>query len=64
MPGERFQNALLNWQVEQLSDEYYRMINIDSADLSLILNAFHLSIPNDLFTRGQLRTLASDISIF
>ncbi len=64
MPGEKFQKALLDWQVEQLSDEYYRMVNVDSDDLSLILKAFMLTIPNDLFTRGQLRTLASDISIF
>lgn len=64
MPGNRFQKALLDWQVEQLSDEYYRMVNVDSDDMNLILKAFNFSIPIDLFTRGQLRTLASNISIF
>ena len=33
LPGNRLSKALLNWQVEQLSDEYFRMVNIDSADL-------------------------------
>ena len=56
--------ALLNWQVERLSDEYYRMVNVDSDDLSLILSAMNISIPKDLFTRGQLRTLASNLTVF
>ena len=64
LPGDRFQKALLNWQVEQLSDEYYRMVNVDSDDLSLILSAMNISIPKDLFTRGQLRTLASNLTVF
>ena len=64
LPGDRFQKALLNWQVERLSDEYYRMVNVDSDDLSLILSAMNISIPKDLFTRGQLRTLASNLTVF
>lgn len=64
MPGKRFQKALLDWRVEQLSEEYYRMVDSNSNDLVLILKALNVSIPNDLFTRGSLRTLASDISIF
>lgn len=64
MPGDRFQKALLDWQVEQLSDEYYRLVNAESDDLRMILKAFDISIPNDLFTRGQLRTFASTLTIF
>ena len=64
MPGERFQKALLDWQVEQLSDEYYRLVNAESDDLLMILKAFDISIPNDLFTRGQLRTFASALKVF
>ena len=61
MPGDRFQKALLDWQVEQLNDEYYRMVNANSDDLNVIFKALELTIPNDLFTRGQLRTLVSDL---
>ena len=64
LPGERFQKALLDWQVEQLSDEYYRLVNAESDDLLMILKAFDISIPIDLFTRGQLRTFASSLKVF
>ena len=64
LPGNRLSKALLNWQVEQLSDEYFRMVNIDSADLKVILTAVGLDLPAKLFTRGDLRTLKSSCSIF
>ena len=64
MSGERFSRALLDWQVEQLSDEYYRMVNVDSDDLKLILNAFGISLPLDLFTPGQLRSVGSHVEVF
>ena len=64
LPGNRFSEALLNWQVEQLDEEYYRMVNTDSKDLKLILDAFNLTTPVDLFTRGQLRALGSQVKPF
>ena len=64
MPGNRLSKALLNWQVEQLSDEYYRMVNSDSADLKVVLNAFGLVLPSKLFTHGDLRALKSSCSLF
>ena len=64
LPGNRLSKALLNWQVEQLSDEYYRMVNASSDDLKLILKAFELDLPLKLFTRGDLRSLKSKISVF
>ena len=63
MPGNRFQKALLDWQVEQLNDEYYRMVNVNSDDLNVILKSLGITIPYDLFTRGQLRSLASDLKL-
>ena len=51
--GNRLAYALLNWQVEQLSDEYFRMVNSDSDDLKMILGAFGLNLPSILFTRGD-----------
>ncbi len=64
LPGNRLSKALLNWQVEQLSDEYYRMVNVTSDDLKLTLDAFGLIIPLTLFTRGDLRSLKSSFSVF
>ena len=64
LPGKRLQEALLNWQVEELSDEFYRMVNLDSNDLKTILDAYNLSIPLDLFTRGDLRKLKASVSAF
>lgn len=64
LPGERLSKALLDWQVEQLSDEYFRMINTDSADLKIILSAVGLAFPSMLFTRGDLRCLKSSCSVF
>ena len=64
LPGNRLSKALLDWQVEQLSDEYYRMVNVASDDLKLVLNAFGLDLPLKLFTRGDLRSLKASISVF
>ena len=62
--GLRLSKALLNWQVEQLSDEYFRMVNVDSDDINLILKAFGICLPMKLFTRGDLRSLKSSITVF
>ena len=64
IPGNRLSKALLNWQVEQLSDEYFRMVNVDSDDITLVLDAFGINLPFKLFTRGDLRSLKSSISVF
>lgn len=64
IPGNRLCKALLNWQVEQLSDEYFRMVNVTSEDIQLILYAFGLDLPLKLFTRGDLRSLKSSITVF
>ena len=64
LPGYRLSKALLDWQVEQLSDEYYRMVNVASDDIKLILKTFGLDLPLKLYTRGDLRSLKSKISVF
>ena len=63
LSGDRLQKALLDWQVEEISDEYYRMVNVDSEDLKMILKAFHLDLPLKLFTRADLRSLKSSVSL-
>ena len=62
--GSRLSKALLDWKVEQLSSEYFRMSYVNSDDLRLILDAFGLHIPPILFTRGDLRTLKASVSAF
>ena len=62
--GSRLSKALLDWKVEQLSSEYFRMSYVNSDDLRLILDAFGLHIPPILFTRGELRTLKASVSAF
>lgn len=62
--GKRLSKALGNWKVEQLSDEYYRMVDSDSEDLKTILQAYGLSIPLELFTSGQLRALGANLQVF
>ena len=64
LPGSRLQEALKNWQVEELSEEYYRMIHMDSEDLQMILRAYNISIPLELFTRGDLRKIKAAVSAF
>jgi transposase len=62
--GSRLSKALLDWKVEQLSSEYFRMSYVNSDDLRLILDAFGLHIPPILFTRGDLSTLKASVSAF
>ena len=64
LSGSRLSKALLDWKVEQLSSEYFRMSYVNSDDLRLILDAFGLHIPPILFTRGDLRTLKASVSAF
>ncbi len=64
LTGERLTKALRDWKVEQLSSDYFRMVDADSDDLLRILNAFGVTLPLDLFTRGQLRSLSSNFKLF
>lgn len=64
MPGKRLQSALHSWTVDQVSDEYYRMSDIDDPDLKTICSAVNLEIPRKIFTMGDLRSLKSSVKIF
>jgi len=64
LPGDRFQKALRSWSIDQISDEYYRMSNIDNEDLKTICSAVNLQLPLKLFTLGDLRSLKSSVEIF
>jgi transposase len=64
LPGDRVQKALRSWSIDQISDEYYRMCNIDDEDLKTICSAVKLQLPLKLFTLGDLRSLKSSVEIF
>ncbi len=64
LPGDRLQKALRFWSIDQISDEYYRMSNINDEDLKTICSAVNLQIPLKLFTLGDLRSLKSSVEIF
>lgn len=64
LPGDRVQKALRSWSIDQISNEYYRMCNIDDEDLKTICSAVKLQLPLKLFTLGDLRSLKSSVEIF
>ena len=64
MTGHRLAKALRSWTVDPVSDEYFRMSDVQTGDMKKILDAVHLSVPLQLFTRGQLRTLKSSVKLF
>ena len=64
MPGERFQKALLDWQVDKLPGDYFRMNNVQNVDLQIILNALGVKLVPMLYTRGDIRSLKSGVSVF
>jgi len=61
--AERVKNALNNWTVEMLPDDFYRFNNLDMPDLKLILDAFNINIPKKLFRRQQLKSIKTSIKI-
>ncbi len=61
IPGERFQKALLEWQIDKLPGEYFRMLNVANPDLLLILRSFGVSLSPKLYTRGEIRSLNSSV---
>lgn len=64
LPGDRLSKVLRNWQVDMLPGDLYRMLNVTNDDLQMILEAFDMTIPAKLFTRGELRALKSSVKIF
>lgn len=64
LPGKRFAKALADWQVDKLPGDYYRMLDVASEDLKVILKALGMTIPVKLFSRGNLWTLKASAKIF
>ena len=64
LSGERVRDALNKWQVDKLPSDLYRFMNVDDADLKLILDAFGIKIPLKFFRRVELKQIKSSIDIF
>ena len=64
LPGKRLARALADWKVDKLPGDYYRMLNVGSEDLKVILKAFGVVLPVKLFSRGDLRALKASAKIF
>ena len=64
LSGERIQQALNRWNVDALSGDLCRFMDIDDPDLKLILDAFQIHIPAKLYRRAELKGIKKDIKIF
>lgn len=64
LSGERVQQALQKWKIEELPDEYFRFCDIDNPDLKKLLQAFEIELPQKLFTVGELQKIKSNIKVF
>lgn len=62
--GARIQTALNKWKVDRLPGDLYRFMDIDDADLKLILEAFDIKIPARLYRRAELKAIKTDTKIF
>jgi len=64
LTGERVQNALKKWRVELLASAYYRFCSLAEPDLKLLLDAYGIHIPADLFTSGDLQSVKTSFNVF
>jgi len=63
IPAYKIIKALNKWTVDKMNDEYYRFNNVHDEDLSLILKAFNITIPNKLYKRADLKHIKVGIKI-
>lgn len=64
LSGKRLTEALRSWKINELPGNYYQMLRSSSADLELVLKAMGITIPNKLFSRGDLRAMKSSVKVF
>ena len=64
LPGARIANALREWQVDELPDDYYRMLNVAGEDIRLIFKAFGIDVAAKIYTNGDIRGLKSAVTAF
>ena len=62
--ASRIQTALNKWKVDTLPDDLYRFMDVDDPDLKLILDAFNIGVPPELYRRAELKSIKTGISVF
>ena len=62
LSADRIRKALNLWQVEKIADEYYRFNNLNNSDLKMILDAFGINIPHNLYKIGELKHIKQTIN--
>ena len=60
----KLDNALREWQVTELSGDYYQMLNASDGDIVTLFRAFGIDVPAKIYTKGDLRELKSNIDPF
>ena len=64
LSGKRIQAALNSWLIEKTPNLLYKFFNLYNPDLKLILDAFNIKIPLQLFSKLELKNLKTSIKIF
>lgn len=64
LSGERIQKALNKWKIDTMPGDLYRFTDTDDPDLSLILKAFNIRIPQKLYRRAELKAIKTGTDIF
>ena len=61
LSASRIKQALNEWTVTKLADDYYRFNNIDNKDLKLIIDSFGIDLPIKLYNLGELKHIKQTI---
>lgn len=64
LPGARLSRALADWQVDELPNDYFRILNATGDDIQLLFRAFGIGVPAKIYTKGDIRELKSTVSPF
>lgn len=64
LSGERIQEALNRWKVGLMPNGLYQFFDVDDPDLKLILNAFNIELPAQMYNKTELRQIKTKIEVF
>ena len=64
MSGNRVTQALKDFQLDKLPNDYYRFSGLSNPDLKEILNSYGIEIPRKLYRRGDMLEIKGKIKVF
>ena len=62
--GERIQQALRDFQIDKLPNDYYRFSGLSNADLQAVLKSYGIQISKKLYRRGDILEIKGKINVF